>query len=63
MTNEEKGIIYNSLIRQHDIIESKIADIKSEHPFGEFSNETKKKLSELENKKIDIINQARSLFK
>lgn len=62
MTNEEKGIIYNSLIRQHDIIESKIADIKSEHPFGEFSNETKKKLSDLEVKRNDLINQARALF-
>ena len=62
MTNEEKGIIYNSLIRQHDAIESKIADIKSEHPFGEFSNETKKKLSDLEVKRNDLINQARALF-
>ena len=62
MTNEEKGIVYNNLIRQHDIIESKISDIKSEYPFGDYPNEVKKNLSELEHRRIQIINQAKSLF-
>jgi hypothetical protein len=62
MTNEEKSIIYNNLIRQHDVVESKIADIKSEYPFGNYPTEISRYLSELEDKRIQIINQARSLF-
>ena len=32
MTNQEKGIVYDELIRENDVLQRKISRLKSEYP-------------------------------
>lgn len=62
MTNEEKAVLYHSLLLSHDKIDGKIADIKSECAGMELNAEQKKQLELLEQQKTEIVLKAQRLL-
>ena len=62
MDNQEKANIYHSYLLQHDKLDGKIADIKSEAA-GRDLNETQlAKVNLLESQKAEIVRQTQKLF-
>ena len=62
MNNEEKAILYHSLLLSHDKLDAKIADIKSECAGMELNGEQKKQLELLEQQKNEIVLKAQRLL-
>ncbi len=62
MTNEEKGLLYHSLLLQHDRLDGQISDIKSEAAGMELNEVQKSKLQNLENQKAELVQKAMSLM-
>lgn len=61
MNNEEKGLLYHSLLLQHDRLDGQIADIKSESAGMELNETQKAKLELLEQQKSELVKKAISL--
>lgn len=62
MNNEEKAMLYHSLLLTHDKLDGKIADIKSECAGMELNDEQKKQLQLLEQQKSEIVLKAQRLL-
>jgi uncharacterized protein YdcH (DUF465 family) len=62
MNNEEKAASYHSLLLQHDKLDSKIADIKSEAAGSDLNDKQQLKVNELEIQKDGVVAQAQQLF-
>lgn len=62
MNNQQKAETYHSYLLQHDKLDGKIADIKSEAA-GRDLNETQlAKVNLLESQKAEIVRQTQKLF-
>jgi len=62
MTNEEKAQLYHSLLLEHDKLDSKIADIKSEAAGSDLNTEQQAKVNNLEFQKDQVVAKAQQLF-
>ena len=62
MNNEQKALLYHSLLLQHDKLDGQIADIKSESAGMELNETQKAKLGLLEQQKSELVRKAISLM-
>jgi hypothetical protein len=62
LTNDQKAERYNQLLRQHDRLTERIADIKSEAAGMELNAEQKSKVTEYERQIQQVIAETRALF-
>jgi hypothetical protein len=62
MNTQQKAEAYNSYLRQHDKLEEKISDIKSEAAGMELNTEQKAEIQKLEVQKAQIVEEVRKLF-
>ena len=62
MNNEQKALLYHSLLLQHDKLDGQIADIKSESAGMELNETQKAKLGVLEQQKSELVRKAISLM-
>ena len=62
MTNEEKAQLYHSLLLEHDKLDGKVADIKSEAGGMTLNEEQNQRLDKIEQKKSLIVAEAQRLF-
>ena len=62
MTNEEKSSYYHSLLLQHDKLDGKVADIKSEAAGRDLNDDQNKQLQKLEDQKANVVAEAQRLF-
>jgi hypothetical protein len=62
MNNDEKADVYHSLLLDHDRIDAKIADIKSEAAGSDLNEEQQSKVNNLEFQKEQVVAKAQQLF-
>lgn len=62
MNNDQKAERYNQLLRMHDRLEERIADIKSEAAGMDLNTEQKDKVAGYEKQKQQVIAETRALF-
>lgn len=62
MNTQQKAEAYNSYLRQHDKLEEKIADIKSEAAGMELNTDQRSEIQKLEVQKAQIVEEVRKLF-
>jgi len=62
MNNEQKALLYHSLLLQHDKLDGQIADIKSEAAGMELNETQKATLNLLEQQKSELVRKAISLM-
>ena len=62
MDNEEKAAYYHSLLLEHDKLDAKIADIRSEAAGSDLNKEQQSKVNNLEFQKDQVVAQAQQLF-
>ena len=62
MNNEQKALLYHSLLLQHDKLDGQIADIKSESAGMELNETQKEKINLLEQQKSELVRKAISLM-
>jgi hypothetical protein len=62
LTNDQKAERYNQLLRQHDRLEEKIADIKSEAAGMDLNTEQSSKVAEYKRQIQQVIAETHALF-
>lgn len=62
MTNEEKAIIYDQLIRESDFLQRKISKLKSEYA-GNMPDDVEKTIQECNSRIALLVNRLENLFK
>ena len=62
MNNDQKASIYHSLLLRHDKLDGQIADIKSEAGGMTLNEAQNKKISNLEQQKVNVVTEAQRLF-
>jgi|TARA_B110000211_G_C14062285_1_gene546098 hypothetical protein len=62
MDNDQKAERYNQLLRMHDKLEERIADIKSDNAGMDLNDQQTAKVREYEQQKLQVIEETRQLF-
>ena len=62
MDNEEKATVYHSLLLKHDVLDGKVADIKSEAAGRDLNKDQKQQVDKLETEKAYVVAEAQKLF-
>jgi hypothetical protein len=62
MNNDQKAERYNQLLRMHDRLEERIADIKSDAAGMDLNEQQAAKVREFEQQKLQVIEETRQLF-
>jgi len=62
MDNDQKAERYNQLLRMHDRLEERIADIKSDAAGMDLNEQQTTKVRDYEQQKLQVIEETRQLF-
>ncbi len=62
MNNDQKAERYNQLLRMHDRLEERIADIKSDAAGMDLNEQQTTKVRDYEQQKLQVIEETRQLF-